>query len=168
MKLLRIKLENFQGIRNLEINLAGRNASIYGGNGTGKTTVYNALTWLLFDKASTEDKGFTPKTIGPDGDLHNLEHSAEAMFETEEGRQLSLKKTFKEVYKKKRGSAREEFSGHTVDYEIDGVPAKEKEYNACITELCGGDTEKAKILTMPEYFPEQLPWEKRRQILLEI
>jgi DNA repair exonuclease SbcCD ATPase subunit len=168
MKLLSIKLENFQGIRNLEMNLAGRNASIYGDNATGKTTIYNALTWLLFDKASTAAKNFTPKTKGAEGDLHNLDHSAEAVFETDDGRQICLKKTFKEVYKKKRGSAQEEFSGHTVDYTINGVPAKEKEYNACILDLCGGDTEKTKMLAMPDYFPEQLPWDERRKILLEV
>ncbi len=168
MKLLRIKLENFQGIRNLEMNLEGRNASIYGDNATGKTTIYNALTWLLFDKASTAAKNFTPKTKGAEGDLHNLDHSAEAVFETDDGRQIGLKKTYKEVYKKKRGSVHEEFSGHTVDYSIDGVPAKEKEYNACILDLCGGDAEKTKMLTMPDYFPEQLPWDARRTILLEI
>ena len=169
MRLLRLTLNNFQGIKSLTLDFKnGQSASIYGDNATGKTTVYNALTWLLFDKASTAAKNFTPKTKGADGDLHHLEHSSEATFSTDEGRIVTLKKTYKEIYKKKRGSAREEFDGHTVDYEIDGVPVKEKEFTASVLAFCGGDTEKPKMLTMPDYFPEQLAWDARRKILLEI
>lgn len=168
MRLLQLSLINFQGIRSLDLDFNGRSASILGDNATGKTTVFNAITWLLFDKASTGAKNFTPKTKGADGDLHYLDHSAEATFQTDHGRLITFKKTYKEVYKKKRGSAREEFSGHTVDYWIDGVPTKEKDYTAEITAFCGGDTEKPKMLTIPDYFPEQIPWNVRRQILLDI
>lgn len=169
MKLYRLTLNNFQGIKSLSFEFPeGRSASIYGDNATGKTTVYNALTWLLFDKASTAAKNFTPKTKGPDGDMHHLDHSSEAVFMTDTGRQITLKKTYHESYKKKRGSATEEFDGHTVEYEVDGVPVKEKEFTATVIGFCGGDTEKPKMLTMPDYFPEQLSWDTRRKILLEI
>ena len=153
MKLQRLKLNNFQGIKALELNFPdGCSATIYGDNATGKTTTFNAMTWLLFDKASTDIKGFTPKTKGKDGDMHHLDHSVEAEFIADDGRIIRLKKTYAEVYTKKRGSNTEEFTGHSVSYEIDGVPAKEKEYNKRITELCGGDTEKPKFLTMPHCF----------------
>ncbi|MBR2896829.1 MAG: AAA family ATPase [Oscillospiraceae bacterium] len=169
MKLLQLTLNNFQGIKTLTFDFeGGKSASIYGDNATGKTTVYNAITWLLFDKASTAAKNYTPKTKGPDGDLHNLEHSSEGIFEMDNGRIVTLKKTFREVYKKKRGSAHEEFDGHTVEYSVDGVPVKEKEFTATVLAFCGGDQEKPKMLTMPDYFPEQLAWDTRRKILLEI
>ncbi len=167
MKLLSLQLENFQGIKSASFNFDGHSASIYGDNATGKTTVYNALTWLLFDRPSTGAKNYTPKTKGPDGDLHHLDHSSEATLQTDDGRIVTLKKTYKEIYKKKRGSAREEFDGHTVDYEIDGVPVKEKDFTASALAFCG-DAEKPKMLTMPGYFPEQLAWDARRKILLEI
>ena len=103
MKLLNLTLNNFQGIKKLTFDFdGGKSASIYGDNATGKTTVYNALTWLLFDKASTAAKNFTPKTKGPDGDLHHLDHSSEATLQTDDGRIVTLKKTYKEIYKKKR------------------------------------------------------------------
>ena len=66
MKILDIKLSNFQGIASMEIVLDGRSASIFGDNGTGKTTIFNAITWLLFDKPSTGAKNWTPKTRGAD------------------------------------------------------------------------------------------------------
>lgn len=167
MKLLKLNLINFQGIKSLSYDFDGKNANIYGDNATGKTTIYNGVTWLLFDKASTAAKNFTPKTKSADGDVHHLEHSAEAVLQADDGRIITLKRTFKEVYKKKRGAAHEEFDGHTICYEVDGVPVKEKEFSAVVESFCGNQ-EKAKILTMPDYFSEQLSWEDRRKLLLEI
>ncbi len=167
MRLTDLTLTNFQGIRHMTLSFSAESASIFGDNATGKTTVFNAITWLLFDKPGNGAKNFTPKTKGPNGDLHNLEHSAEATF-LDGDRLITLKKTFHEVYKKQKGSAREEFSGHTVDYYLDGVPVKEKEYAATVLSLTGGDTEIPKMLTMPDYFSEGMPWEARRRILLEI
>ncbi|MDR1630051.1 MAG: AAA family ATPase [Oscillospiraceae bacterium] len=166
MKLKTLKLENFQGIRSLEFRFDGKSASVYGDNATGKTTLFNALTWLLFDKPATSAKNFTPKTKGPDGDVHYLDHAAEAQFDID-GRIVTLKKVYHEIYKKKKGSSTEEFDGHGVDYYIDGVPTKERDFQLMLFAFCGS-AEKMKMLTMPDYFPEQLPWDTRRKILLEV
>ena len=168
MKLIKLKLENFAGIQSAEFLFDGKSAGIYGDNATGKTTVFNAVTWLLFGKSSTGSKNFTPKTKGHHGDLHNINHSAEGIFQLEGGRTVSLNKNFHEIYKKKRGSATEEFDGHTIDFYIDGVPVKEKEYETALLEFCGGDFEKMNMLTMPNYFPEEMTWDARRKILLDM
>lgn len=167
MKIKSLRLENFQGIAHAEFDFDGLSASIYGDNATGKTTVFNAVTWLLFDKASTGAKNFTPKTKGPSGDLHNLDHSAEAAFIMPSGEIATFRKVYHEVYKKKRGSSKEEFDGNTVDFFIDGVPVKEKQYTSTLQNYCGG-IERMKILTMPDYFAEVMPWDERRKILLEL
>lgn len=168
MKLLTLNLENFQGIRKAEYQFSGHSASIFGDNATGKTTIFNAFTWLLFDKASTGAKSFSPKTKGSDGDLHNLDHSVEASFSLEDGRIITLKKVFHEIYKKKRGSAQEEFDGHTTDYYVDLVPSNEKEFQATLLSCCNATAEMMKILTVPHYFPEEMAWDARRKILLEM
>lgn len=167
MRINTLHIENFQGIRDATFDLGGHSASIYGDNGTGKTTVFNAITWLLFDRASTGAKNFTPKTRGPSGDLHHLEHMAEAQFIMDNGRLVQLRKVFHENYKKKRGAATAEFDGHSVDFYIDGVPVKEKEYTTTLQQLCGG-ADMMKMLTMPNYFPEEMAWDARRKILLDV
>lgn len=166
MKLIRMALENFKGIKKAEFNFGGYDANIYGANGTGKTTIYDAFTWLLFGKASEERANFSPKTITADGAAHNLEHSVECDIEID-GDTTTFKRTFHEVYKKTRGKAEAVLSGHTTDYYINGVPKKEKEYQKFWQEIFDSD-EEVKLLTMPAYFAEQLHWEKRRAILLEI
>ena len=68
MSIIRIKqlrLENFKSHRHLELNLNGQNATIYGDNATGKTSVYDALTWLLFGKDSLGRYTFVSQLFPP-------------------------------------------------------------------------------------------------------
>ena len=168
MKLQTLTLTNFQGTKRFSLPVYGRNASVYGENATGKTTIANAFAWLLTGKSSTGSKGFTPKTNdSKGGELHNLDHCAEAELTLEDGSKVTLKKVFHEVYKKKRGHAETEFSGNTIDYYINGVPTKEKEYTQFIQETLGGE-ERMKMLTLPGYFLKDLDHKKRRAVLTEI
>lgn len=121
-----MSLENFQGLKHEEIQLDGHSASIYGRNASGKTTVFNAITWLLFGKPSTWAKNWDPKTKGPNGDLHNLEHSATGTFQLDDGQTVILKKTFHEVWKRKRGSANEEYSGIPLTTRSTASPARKR------------------------------------------
>ena len=167
MKILNMKLQNFMGIRDLELNLNGNDANIWGTNAAGKTTCFSAFMWLLFDKDSSNRKDFQIKTLGPDGEPeHGLEHSVEAILQLEDGSQIALKKVYQEKWTKKKGSATATFTGHTTDYFIDGVPVKKSEYDAKIAEIA--DEEIFRMLTDPRYFNEVLHWQKRRELLLEV
>jgi len=167
MKILNLTLQNFKGIRYFRLDTQGKDTNIYGDNGTGKTTLADAFMWLLFDKDSSNRKDFQIKTLKPDGEPeHGLEHTVEAILELEDGSQLALKKVYQEKWTKKRGSATEEFTGHTTDYFIDGVPVQKKEYDARIAEIA--DENIFRLLTDPRYFNEVLHWQKRRELLLEV
>jgi len=167
LKLLKLQLTNFKGCKSLEINADGKNLNIYGDNATGKTTLADAFMWLLLDKDSNNRKDFEIKTLGPDGEPeHGLEHAVEAVLELEDGSRLALKKVYQEKWQKKRGSATAEFTGHTTDYFVDGVPVQKKEYDARIAEIA--DENIFRLLTDPRYFNEVLHWQKRRELLLEV
>ncbi|MDO4754250.1 MAG: AAA family ATPase [Bacillota bacterium] len=166
MQIKSLKLENFQGIKELDIDFS-QNTKIYGDNATGKTTIFNAFTWLLFDKPSTGAKNYSPKTKTADGEAHYLDHGAEMMLVADDGQSISLKKVYKETYTKKRGSITETFTGHTTDYYVNGVPNAQKDYNKVVESLVG-DVEISKTLTMLDYFPSVMDWQKRREILFDI
>jgi len=167
LKLLKLRLTNFKGCKSLEINTDGKNLNVYGDNGSGKTTLADSFTWLLFNKDSQNRSDFEIKTLGPDGEPeHGLEHSVEAVLELEDGSRLALKKVYQEKWTKKRGSATAEFTGHTTDHFIDGVPVQKKEYDARIAEIA--DENIFRLLTDPRYFNEVLHWQKRRELLLEV
>jgi DNA repair exonuclease SbcCD ATPase subunit len=165
-RILSLTLTNFQGVTSQRIDFAGVNTTIYGRNATGKSTIANAMTWLLYDKAADGGKNYSPKTHGSDGHIHNLNHSAEMEIELDGGLVLTLKRVYHEVYHKKRGTNTEEFDGNVTDHYIDGVPVLEKEYKARVMEICPPDT--AKVLTQPWYFAESMSKDERRCILLEV
>lgn len=167
MKLHKLVLTNFKGIKSFTLDAQGQDVNIWGDNATGKTTLYDAFLWLLFDKDSQNRKDFEIKTIGPDGEyVHGLDHSVEATLEIDGAETLTLRKVYKEKWTKKRGSPKAEFTGHTTDYFIDGVPIKKSEYDAKIAEIADEDI--FKLLTSPKYFNEQLHWQERRKILLQV
>ena len=166
MKLLKLTLKNFKGIRDFTLEANGKNVNCYGDNATGKTTIFDAFLWLLFDKDSKNRKDFELKTLDENNSpIHNLNHEVEGIFEVN-GKQISFRKVFAEKWTKKRGSATEEFTGHTTDYFVDGVPVKKNEYDGKIAEIA--NEEIFKLLTNPTYFNEHLHWQERRRILLEI
>lgn len=167
MRLLNLSLKNFKGIKSFTLDTQGEDVNIYGDNATGKTTIFDAFTWLLFDKDSQNKKDFEIKTLDSDGQpIHGLDHEVEATLELNNGKTLTLKKIYREKWTKKRGSATAEFTGHTVDHFIDGVPVKKGEYEAKIADIV--DENVFKLLTNPKYFNEQLHWKDRRKILLEV
>lgn len=167
MKIQRLALENFQGIRKAEFHLYGKNAAIYGDNATGKTTVANAITWLLYDKAADGAKNYSPQTRDADGDVHRLVHAVEMTIQADGGRVITLRKEYHEVWKKKRGSAQDERTGNTIDYFIDGVPAQQKAFEAARAGILG-DTLQVRALTQPDYFAAGMTWQERRQTLIDI
>jgi len=116
LKLLKLKLKNFKGIKNLDLKANGHDLNIYGDNATGKTTILDAFMWLLFDKDSQNRSDFAIKTLTKDGEpIHHLDHEVEGTFEID-GETIEFKKVYREKWTKKRGSAVEEFSGHEVDH----------------------------------------------------
>ena len=166
IELLRLTLRNFKGIREFVLDAQGANTNVYGDNAVGKTTLFDAWTWVLFGKDSANQANFEIKTLRPDGTpIHNLDHEVEGVLSID-GRRTTLRRVYKEKWTKKRGSATAEFSGHTTEYFVDGVPCKESEYKAAVADIV--DEELFKLLTSPTYFNEVLKWQDRRKILLEV
>lgn len=164
IKLNKLKLENFKGIKNLEIDFKEDVTNILADNGKGKTTIFDAYTWLLWDKDSLNRKDFSIKPYDKDGqEIHNLESMVEGTLEFGE-EEITLKKIYKEIWTKKRGSTQAEFTGHTTDYYMNAVPVKKKEYTDRLATVI--DEENFNLLSNPIYFNQILDKNKRRSIVL--
>ena len=169
MKINRLRLENFKCHRLLELDFRGRSASIYGDNATGKTSIYDALTWLLFGKDSkgNGEKSIDLKPLGPDGQV--ADHQAITAVEAEldvDGQIITLRRTLREVWSAKRGSSQETFDGNTSEYFVDGVPQKKYGYDAKIKEIVPEDI--FRLLTSVAYFARDMGWQDRRAALFGI
>lgn len=163
MKIQEMKLNNFRGIKELTVNFDGKNAAIFGANGTGKTTVANAICWLLTGKSVTGEKNFSPKTVG----MKKAEHSAEAVFVSDDGATtVSLKKVFKEKWKKPRGQEAV-LAGHETILYVNNLKVKDSEYQDAIERLLPG-VENLEALTIAGHFTEELSVKERRNVLFQL
>jgi DNA repair exonuclease SbcCD ATPase subunit len=165
MKLSEIMLNNFKGIKFINFEFDGNDASIYGDNATGKTTIFDSLCWLLFGNDSLDRADFEIKTLVNGEPLHNVNHEVEATFSNDDGTSFVLKRVYREKYSNPRGGETK-LTGHTTDYFINEVPVKEKEYKAFINNMINEDV--FKLITNPLYFNEQYSWQNRRKLLLEM
>lgn len=166
MRLLSLHLRNFKGIQDFILDARGKSLDIHGDNATGKTTLFDAYLWLLFGKDSQGQSSFQIKTLTPEGEpLHGLEHEVEGLFQIN-GQEISLRRVYHEVWTKRRGEAQATFTGHTTDYFFLGVPVSKAEYERRISGIV--DEHIFRLLSDPMHFNEQLNWQERRKILLDV
>jgi DNA repair exonuclease SbcCD ATPase subunit len=160
-----LRLKNFKGVKDLTIDLH-RVTNIFGDNGTGKTTGFDAFTWLLFDKDSQDRTSFEIKTLDFNNqELHGLEHEVTGILNVD-GRDITLSKVYKEKWTKKRGEAERELTGHETLYYIDEVPVKKSEYQEKVNSIV--NEQLFKLISNPLYFSTVLKWQERRTVLLKI
>ena len=164
MKLTKLELLNFKGLKAFTINFNG-DVIIRGDNATGKTTVFDSVCWLLFGKDSLDRADFEIKTLDRGEPVHKVNHEVTGTFTLDEGGTVELKRVYREKYSSPRGGE-VTLTGHTTDYFVDGVPKKEKEYKEIVNSLV--DENIFKLITNPLYFNETYSWQNRRKLLLEM
>lgn len=136
--------------------------NIYGENAAGKTSVYDALTWLLFNKDSA---GGARPDIKPHHAPAGTMPEVTAILIVD-GEPIKLRKVLREKWEKPRGSSIERYAGDTRDYYIDDVPLAENEYKRRIAELI--DETRFKLLTDVWAVTSKMHWKDRRTLLAEI
>lgn len=163
--LKKLEIENFKSIRNISIDFE-KETTISGPNGCGKSTIFDAFTWLLFDKNSHYETKFNIKPLDEFNRTKRVDTTISGVFEIDD-KELILKKTYKEKWTKRRGDSEETFTGNETIYEVDDVPVKKNEYKKTIEEsFC--NEELFKLLTNPLFFSIQMPWKEQRQLILNI
>lgn len=165
IELKRLELRNFKGIKSLDIDFKAI-TNIRGDNATGKTTIFDAFTWLLFGKDSKDRSTFEIKTLDANNEpLHGLEHSVSGILRVD-GKEWKLAKVYKEKWTKRRGDTTKDLTGHETSFEINEVPVSQSEYKNKINDFLNEDL--FKLITNPLFFSTNTEWKKRREILLQI
>lgn len=171
IKINRLTLENFKCHQLLNLVLDGRTVSIYGNNATGKTSIYDAFTWLLFGKTcignAVGESGVQIKPVNEAGEI--IDHQAITSVEAElavGGEKMVLRRELREVWTTHRGCAETVYSGDTTRYYIDGVPMKKNVYDSAIKEIVS--EELFRCVTGLFYFTEKMKWQDRRALLFDM
>lgn len=161
----KLTLTAFKGVKNLSLELNGKSADIRGRNGTGKTTLFDAFTWLLFGKDSKDSSKFDYKPLDKDGQPRTgTDTTVEATLNVD-GKLVTLRRTMHEKWQQKPGNPDPVYQGDETLCWIDDVPVKlEKDYKPYIASLIG-DEEQFKVLAIHGYFMRK-HWQQRRTMLM--
>lgn len=163
IRIRRMELENFKCHSHLVLEPNGESIRIVGDNATGKTTVYDALTWLLFgkDSAGNGEKLAEVKPLSRNGEV--ADHMAVTAVEAEltvDGCSVTFRKTCRELWKN------ETFEGNSYQYFAEGVPLRKNAYDEKIQNLV--PEEIFRVLTSVSRFARDMKWQERRAILFQM
>ena len=160
IKLNKIKMENFKGLKLFEARFDGKNAMIRAENGVGKTTVLDAYLWLFFGKDSTGRTDFAVRPLDGDNQpIKGLVLAVEADLLID-GITHTLRKEQQEHVVK------DQLRGYTLVCTIDEVPKKVGEFQEWVANVMPETI--FKMLTDLSQFNSKLHWSERRIELLEI
>lgn len=165
LKIRSLHMENFKGIKSLDVNFSNK-TSIKGQNAAGKTTVFDAFTWLLFNKNSAGEEKFNVRPLDKDGNrIDNVEIKVVGVIDVD-GKEVELSKVQKQNWVKKRGTDTVALQGNVNSFEIDGYPKSEADFKDYVSGLAQSE-EMFKMLTNPQCF-SSLKWKDQRDILMKL
>ena len=169
IRISRLSMTNFKCFREKELNLDEDIITIRGRNGAGKTTIADAILFCLFGKNSEGQPDLELFKTRENGQVvHNLDCSVEirlALFRKEDGAEnqtVTLRRSIKEVWVKKRGYEESVFKNNTVEYFVNGESYTKADYEKYIASLV--DERVFRAITNPNYFPS-LKWQDQRNFL---
>lgn len=165
IKFKKIRIRNFRGLVSFDANLEGRSVRISGANGLGKSSVADAITWVLFGKDSRRRTAFP---IDPVDDAGRIIHNLDVSVELEmliDGQPTTLRRRRSEKWVQKRGMTTEQLDGHQTTCYIDGRPLPSSDFSSHVDTIVKEELFRA--LTTPDYFPS-LPMDQQYRLLVKI
>lgn len=161
-----ITIKNFKGVLGeKKLTFNPTLTQIMGANHAGKTTIVDAVQWVLFDKNSIEQTVFGIDPKDENGEIiHHLDNTV-VLELTADGTDYKLEKVRSEIWTKPRKKEEAEMTGHTTKYFVNENKYTQKDFKAFVDDLCKESLFKA--ITTPSYFPS-LPAEDQRNLLTKM
>lgn len=165
----RIRIENFKGCRHIEVDFSESRTRLFGMNGVGKTTIADAFAWCMWNKDSHGNApgsdAFRDKPLDEDGrEIHYLDTTVELTCKLD-GQPFNLRRTQRENWVKKRGSADAVYQGNASTYWINDVETKLSDFKARISQIASEDL--FRLIASLSAF-NAMDWKKRREQLLSL
>lgn len=166
--LKKMVVENFKGIKALEISFNDGRTDIQGENGTGKSSIVDAFCWALFDKdahGNAPGSSFQAKPLGEDNkEIHNLTTAVELDCELD-GAPYCLRREQTEKWTKPRCKTEQVFGGNVSSYAFNGVPMRLTDFKSKVAQIAKEDLFRM-LGTLGAF--NALKWQERRAHLLAL
>lgn len=153
IKIRDLSVANFGNFKSFNTKIYER-TSIEGSNEVGKSTLRNAIFWLLTNKMAD---GSSPDGIRPHDqngkDIDFVDIEVKATLDVD-GVEYIVKKVQAQKWTKSYGETEKRFNGNVNTYEINGIPKKEKDFNTFMESIVSPDVllfgmNAMSLLTMP-------------------
>ena len=169
LTLQKMIIDHFKGIEHLELPIYPTTTHIFGRNGSGKTTIADAYTWVLLGKDAAGNApgsdDFREKPLDESGEERHMLTTSVQLFCKLDGEPFNLKRTQEENWVRQRGKQEQKYMGNVSKYFINDVPVKQTEFAERIAEIADADT--FRFMTILGAF-NGAPWTERRQALLNM
>ena len=157
-----IAIQNFKGFVSYQTVLNPDITSFYGENGTGKTSLADAISWCLFGKDTENRQQFDIKHHAPDGSTEKGIEVSVSLDILCDSVPHNITRKLKENWVKQRGTTNEVFKGNATEYFVDSQPYTQAEFKSFISQIINESTFRA--ITSPTFFCSQ-KWEEQRRFL---
>lgn len=159
IRIKKVNIENYRGIKSDEFEPAEGGIIFDGQNGIGKTSriesIYWCLTGVLFDNSS-KGIGHKIKTLKTG---KKMPLSVELELVDEYGEKFFIQKTLSEKWILKDASDVEVYDGDETNYFINGQKYIKKDYDAIIERIFGISHIKQEALSNPKYeYLKKVDW----------
>lgn len=161
----KLSMINFKCFKDFSIDLDAQVTNISGDNGTGKTTIADAISWCLFGKDTQNRSQFDIKYHDLDGDTIPKAAVEVSLTIDCDGIEHTIIRKLKEKWQTRRGETTEEFKGNYTEYSVNGNLMSQAEYSAFISKLINENVFRA--ITNPTYFLSQ-KWQDQRVFLSQM
>ena len=149
-----LSLLNFKGIRNLHVSFGENLTVISGRNAAGKTSIADAIMWVLFDVGYDGNK-LEPKTFDKNHEIiKEIHHEAELTLLVD-GDQIVLKRSLSDAWKGDKCT-------NTYKYYVDGDVTTAGDFKKVVESICP-DSVFRRISSATNFC--SLPWQKQRELL---
>ena len=172
IKINSLSLRNFKGVRNAEYGFGDLVNVVKGRNGVGKTTIADAICWVLFGTNQAGDTKFGVKTKDENGnEIPDVEHSVEIVLSisnvviSPDGGQESGAKSVKLTRILNESRSKEGSVTNTYTYKVDDEVETAGDFKKVVSEIC---PEKLfRLCSSPNAFV-QMEWSEQRKMLIEM
>ena len=149
-----LSLLNFKGIRNLHVSFGENLTGISGRNAAGKTSIADAIMWVLFDVGYDGNK-LEPKTFDKNHEIiKEIPHEAELTLLVD-GDQIVLKRSLSDAWKGDKCT-------NTYKYYVDGDVTTAGDFKKVVESICPDSV--FRLISSATNFCS-LPWQKQRELL---
>ena len=149
-----LSLLNFKGIRDLHVNFGENLTVISGRNAAGKTSIADAIMWVLFDTGYDGNK-LEPKTYNKEHQIiPEIPHEATLVLKCND-EEYTLKRSLSDAWKGDKCT-------NTYKYYVNGDVTTAGDFKKVVESICP-DSVFRRISSATNFC--SLPWQKQRELL---